>query len=106
MDILNQSTETAPIALPTKHHTSEKFNTINFPDDYLMSREEASLYSHALGCPIAKSTLAKIYCISSDGPPVIHFGRKVRYRVADFRAWLLGRLSAPRRSTSQPLEAA
>jgi hypothetical protein len=80
------------------------FEMLRLPDDYLMSRKEAEQYTRAFGCPIAKSTLAKIDCISSDGPLVIHFGRKVRYRVADFRSWLLSRLSTPRRSSSQPRE--
>jgi hypothetical protein len=81
-----------------------EFGMLRLPDGYLMSRKEAEQYARAFGCPIATSTLAKIYCISSSGPPVIHFGRKVRYRVADFRSWLLGRLSAPRRFSSHPRE--
>jgi hypothetical protein len=84
---------------PVKPHAPD-FNILNLPNEYFMSRNEASEYSKAMGCPVAKATLAKLYCVSSEGPPVVHFGRKVRYRVGPFRDWLLGKLSAPRRSTS------
>jgi hypothetical protein len=54
----------------------------------------------AMGLPVAAQTLAKLHCISSNGPPTLKFGRLVRLRVGEFKAWLIGRTSAPRKSTS------
>lgn len=48
----------------------------------------------------ASSTLAKIACISSDGPPFRKCGRMVLYDLADLDAWAVRRLSTLRRSTS------
>lgn len=72
-----------------------------WPDDYLVSRAEAAALSRAMGRPVAAGTLAKLHCVSSDGPLTVKFGRRARIRVADFKTWLLGRTSAPRRSTSE-----
>jgi hypothetical protein len=72
------------------------------PDERLLSRREASRLLAELGVPLTPATLAKLFCISSDGPPVVHFGRFPRYRAADLRAWALSRLTAPRRSSSEP----
>jgi hypothetical protein len=82
------------------------FDIRTLPDDYLMSRSEAAIYSEALGCPLKASTLAKKYSVRDDGPPVVHFGNSPRYPVGPFRAWALGRTTKPRRSSSEPREAA
>lgn len=37
---------------------------------------------------LAPATLAKIRCISNDGPPFIRLGRKIMYRQSDLDAWL------------------
>jgi hypothetical protein len=76
------------------------FSPLHWPDEYLMSRAEAEALSRAMGLPVAKQYLAKLHCVSSDGPPTVLFGRKARLRVGDFKRWLHDRLSAPRRSTS------
>lgn len=76
------------------------FSPLSWPDDYLMDREEASRLSKAMGLPIAPQTLAKLHCISSEGPPTVKFGRLARLRVGEFKAWLIGRTSAPRTSSS------
>jgi hypothetical protein len=76
------------------------FSPLSWPDDYLMNRKEASRLSKAMGLPVAAQTLAKLHCISSNGPPTLKFGRLVRLRVGEFKAWLIGRTSAPRKSTS------
>jgi hypothetical protein len=70
-------------------------------DSRLLSRREASDLLAALGVRIAPATLAKWFCTRSDGPPVRHFGRYPRYEAGALRAWAFGRLSAPRRSSSQ-----
>jgi hypothetical protein len=91
--------ETPRVVLPN-------FDIRTLPDDYLMSRSEAEIYSEALGCPVKASTLAKIFSTRSDGPPVVHFDNHPRYPVGGFRAWALGRTTKPRRSSSEPREAA
>jgi hypothetical protein len=48
----------------------------------------------------AGSTLAKIACVSSDGPPFRKVGRMVLYAIEDLDNWADDRLSAPHRSTS------
>lgn len=77
------------------------FTPLKWPDDYLMSRREAAALSRAMGRPVAGQYLAKLHCISSEGPPTVKFGRQARLRVGDFKAWLLKRTSAPHRSTSE-----
>lgn len=44
---------------------------------------------------LAPATLAKIRCVSNDGPPFIRLGRKIVYRKSDLDDWL-----AQRRATS------
>jgi hypothetical protein len=72
------------------------------PGGRLLSRREASDYLAALGVRLAPATLAKLFCTRSDGPPVRHFGRHPKYEVGALRARALARLSAPRRSSSEP----
>lgn len=79
------------------------FSPLSWPDDYLMSRREAAALSRAMGLPVAEQYLAKLHCVSSEGPLTVHFGRQARLRVRDFKLWLLGRASAPRCSTSSQL---
>jgi hypothetical protein len=76
------------------------FSPLSWPDEYMMNREQAEALSRAVGLPVAKQYLAKLHCVSSDGPPTVHFGRKARLRVGDFKRWLHDRMSAPRHSTS------
>ena len=84
-----------------KGNSIPDFSPLEWPDDFLMSRAQAETLSRAIGLPIAKQYLAKLHCVSSDGPPTIHFGRKARLRVGDFKQWLSERMSPPRRSTSE-----
>ncbi len=56
--------------------------TSHFPgeiDDVLLNRKEASRELAALGIRRAPSTLAKIFCTRSDGPPCTHLGRTPYY---------------------------
>lgn len=72
------------------------------PDDRNLNRREAStLLDDEFGIKLAVSTLAKVYCIRSDGPPVRHFGSKPMYQAGELRAWARARLSAPTRSSSE-----
>lgn len=47
------------------------------------------------------STLAKIRCVSSDGPPFIKVNQAVLYPEEEARAWARSLMSPLRRSTSQ-----
>lgn len=53
--------------------------------DYL-SPHAASAY-----VGLAPATLAKIRCVSNDGPPFIRLGRKIVYRKSDLDDWLTQR---------------
>jgi len=69
-----------------------------------LDRKAAAQYLSERGLKIAPSTLAKLFCIGG-GPPVRHFGRKPLYEPEALNAWAAARLSAPRRSSSEPLAA-
>lgn len=75
------------------------------PDDIadeLLTREEASEYLATLGVRRRPATLAKLFCTRSDGPPVIHDGRKPYYPKRQLHEWGLRQLSQMRRSSSEP----
>jgi len=90
---------TVPAARPVSWQMPE-FRILDLRDDYLMSRQEASRFSKAFGCPVAATTLAKLFSIGG-GPEVIHFGRSPRYPVGPYKTWLRSRMTAPRRSSSE-----
>jgi hypothetical protein len=79
---------------------SPDFSPLSWPDDYLMNRKEASRLSKAMGLPVAPQSLAKLHCISSEGPPTVKFGRLARLPVGEFKAWLISRMSPSRTSSS------
>lgn len=70
--------------------------------DELLTREEASEYLATLGVRRRPATLAKLFCTRSDGPPVIHDGRKPYYPKRQLHEWGLRQLSQMRRSSSEP----
>jgi hypothetical protein len=84
----------------TEESVGPDFSPLSWPDDYLMNRKEASRLSKAMGLPVAPQSLAKLHCISSEGPPTVKFGRLARLPVAEFKAWLINRTSPPRTSSS------
>jgi hypothetical protein len=53
------------------------------------------------GLRIARTTLDKMFSLGG-GPPCSHFGRIPYYDNADLDAWVAERLSAPRRTSSEP----
>jgi hypothetical protein len=77
------------------------FSLLSLPDDYFASRAEAAALSRALGTPVASKTLAKMFCVCSNGPLTRKFGRRARIRVGDFKRWLADRTSPARRSSSE-----
>lgn len=68
--------------------------------DALLNRTRTAEELTARGYPIAAATLRTLAC-RGGGPIYRTFGRVAVYRWADAVAWAEGRLSAPRRSTSE-----
>lgn len=64
------------------------------PHEYL-SRKEAAEELSAIGLKISPATLAKWFCTSSDGPPVVHFRQFPKYPRADLLTWAQNKLTAP-----------
>jgi hypothetical protein len=69
------------------------------PDTLLRRRATAEALS-AAGYPTAEKTLST-KASRGGGPPFRLFGRIPLYRWGDAMAWAEGKLSAPRRSTSE-----
>ena len=65
-----------------------------------LRRKAAAEALTAAGFPVSEKTLAT-KASRGGGPPFQSFGRIPLYRWADALAWAEGRLSAPRRSTSE-----
>ncbi len=65
-----------------------------------MNRKHAAEYCQSKGFPCAAATLAKYFSVGG-GPEVQHFGRKPLYSVAALDSWIAGKLTAPRRSSSE-----
>jgi hypothetical protein len=71
-------------------------------EDVLLNRKEASRELATLGIRRAPSTLAKIFCTRSDGPPCTHLGRTPYYPRSKLHAWARSQLTGLRSSSSQP----
>ena len=69
-------------------------------DDTLLTRDMAAAALTEAGYPVKSKTLAT-KATRGGGPPYRLFGVRPLYRWGDARAWAQGRLSAPRRSTSE-----
>lgn len=65
-----------------------------------LSRKEAARYLSDLGYPTSPNTLMKI--ASTGGGPIYRlFGNRALYEPVDLVSWAEGKLSSPRRSTSE-----
>ncbi|WP_292228371.1 hypothetical protein [Brevundimonas sp.] len=71
-------------------------------EDRLLNRKEASRELARLGIRRAPSTLAKIFCTRSDGPPCVHLGRTPYYPLSKLHEWARSQLTDLRSSSSQP----
>jgi hypothetical protein len=81
-------------------HEMQKF-------ERLLRRFEAAKYVTATyGIPCSPKTLAKLACISSDGPPFRLAGRFPLYPVSGLDAWALSKIGPLIRSTSEARTAA
>ena len=76
--------------------------TITIPEsqDTLLRRKATAEALTAAGYPVSEKTLAT-KAVRGGGPTYRVFGRTVLYRWGDALDWADGRLSAPRRSTSE-----
>lgn len=71
-------------------------------DNILLTRKEASRELAAIGIRLAPSTLAKMFCTGSDGPPCVHLGRTPYYPRRHLFEWARDRLTHPRVSSKEP----
>ena len=72
---------------------------IEIDPEQRLDRREAAAFLTRLGYRTAVATLAKLATIGG-GPKYERFGRRPVYRVADLKAWINDRTSAPTHSTS------
>jgi hypothetical protein len=77
-------------------------NVMSIPNDLdtLLPRDQMAAALTEAGYPIKAATLAT-KATRGGGPPYQVFGRRPLYRWGDALAWAKGRLTAPRRSTSE-----
>jgi hypothetical protein len=71
-------------------------------EDTLLNRKEASSELLRMGIRRSPSTLAKVFCTRSDGPPCVHLGRTPYYPKRMLHDWARSQLTAVRSSSSQP----
>jgi len=74
-------------------------NTIN-PNTRLLSREETAQELTREGFTLSAKALATL-ASRGGGPAYRRFGRRALYRWSDALEWAEGRLSPPRKSTSE-----
>lgn len=74
-------------------------------EDLLLTRKEASTELLRVGIRRSPSTLAKMFCTRSDGPPCTHLGRTPYYPRSLLHEWALSQLTGLRSSSSQPRQA-
>jgi hypothetical protein len=75
--------------------------------DRLLRRTEAAKYvTNTYGIPCSPKTLAKLACVSSDGPPFRMAGRTPLYPIPTLDAWAQKKLGPLVRSTSEAQSAA
>jgi hypothetical protein len=68
--------------------------------DTLLRRKQLAEALAAAGYPVANATLAT-WATRGGGPPYRGFGRIPLYRWGDALAWAEGKMTAPRRSSSE-----
>jgi hypothetical protein len=71
------------------------------PNRFLRRKEAAEYVTETYGFPCSPKTLAKIACVSSDGPPFRRAGRIPLYAAADLDAWAESKIGPLVRSTSE-----
>jgi hypothetical protein len=74
-------------------------------EDTLLTRKEASTELLRMGIRRSPSTLAKLFCTRSDGPPCTHLGRTPYYPKSLLHDWARSQLTGLRSSSGQPRRA-
>lgn len=76
--------------------------TAQLPDgtDTLLNRQQTARSLSLAGFPVSQATLSTM-ATRGGGPPFCKWGPRAMYRWGDVLDWAKGRLSAPRRSTSE-----
>ena len=70
--------------------------------DRLLRRTEAAKYvTETYGIPCSPKTLAKLACVSSEGPPFRMTGRTPLYPIPTLDAWAQSKIGPLVRSTSE-----
>jgi hypothetical protein len=70
--------------------------------DRLLRRTEAAKYvTETYGIPCSPKTLAKLACVSSDGPPFRMAGRTPLYPIQNLDTWAQSKIGPLIRSTSE-----
>jgi hypothetical protein len=71
------------------------------PERLLQRTEAAAYIRETYGVPCSPKTLAKLACVSSDGPPFRKASRTPLYSRTDLDAWAQARIGPRVRSTSE-----
>jgi hypothetical protein len=71
------------------------------PERLLRRTEAAKYVTEAYGIPCSPKTLAKLACVSSEGPPFRLAGRFPLYPVTGLDAWARAKIGPLVRSTSE-----
>ncbi|KQO93336.1 hypothetical protein ASF32_03680 [Methylobacterium sp. Leaf91] len=87
------------IAMPSLQGAAELCLNPRFRKPRFNPVEASDYLAQVHGTPVAIATLAKMRCLGG-GPSFDRFGRSIFYSRADLDAWVSGRMTGTRRSTS------
>lgn len=74
-------------------------------DEDLLTRAQASAFLARFGVRLKPSSLARMFCVGSDGPACIHIRRKPYYPRGELGAWARAQRSGLRKSARAPADA-
>lgn len=72
----------------------------NLDERYLRRREAAEYVVEKYNVPCSPKTLAKLACVSSEGPPFRKAGRFPLYPISELDSWAKSKIGPLRRSTA------
>ncbi|MET4487280.1 hypothetical protein [Bradyrhizobium sp. LA7.1] len=79
---------------------------LSFTERHLRRKEAAQYVVDQYNVPCSPKTLAKLACVSSDGPPFRMAGRFPLYPISGLDAWAKSKIGPLVRSTSEMRSAA
>lgn len=74
---------------------------VHLPERHLRRKDAAKYVTDKYGVPCSPKTLAKLACISSEGPPFRLAGRFPLYPISGLDAWAQRKIGPLVRSTSE-----